>query len=380
MPKVECSICKIFASTAEPGPQPVRCPACGAARTSPFDGLPIWPGAMHAMLPGSRRNMMADDDDDDGDDDDKVSEKPTARKKGKARDDEDDGDDDKPKKKKAGMGVGMIVVIVAVLLACCICVPAVGVGLLLPAMSKVREAAARAQSTNNLKQIGLSFASFHDVNKRLPFNGSNQAAGPVKYSATAIAGNPTSGSWAFQILPYIDEIQTYNAIDKTRGIPVYMDPNRGRPQLEANGGAWTDYFINGYVNDPKQASKSDAPDNKRTMVGVTDGTSNTIFVGHGNVALADYTKSANVAGSTNIFVGGTIGTMRSGNNGVTNPGGVMLSKDSAAPPGVGSWGGPLPQGALMAMGDGTVRLFPYTTPNFSAFLTPTGAEGVVLPD
>jgi hypothetical protein len=385
MPNVECPLCQPLAQTTAAGAQPLRCPACGAARKSPFDGLPVWPGTLSAMLPGARRNMMADDDDDDDGDDDeeKVSEKPMARKKGKGRDDDEDDDDgDEPKKKKkAGMGIGMILGIVAVLLVCCICTPVgVGVGLMFMGIGNVQGAAARTQSINNLKQIGLAFQSFHDANKRLPFNGSNQAVGNVKYSATAIAGNPTSGSWAFQILPYMEEIQMYNAIDKTRGIKTDMCPGRSRPQVEAGGGAWTDYFINGYVNDPNQASKPDAPDNKRTLIGISDGTSNTIIVGHGNITLADYTKNANVAGSTNIFVGGTVGTLRSGNNGATNPGGVTLSKDSAAAPGIGSWGGPFPQGALMAMGDGTVRMFPYTTPNFSAFLTPTGNENTILPD
>ena len=121
-------------------------------------------------------------------------------------------------------------------------------------------------------------------------------------------------------------------------------------------------------------------DKKRTLVFIADGTSNTVLVGHGNISSGDYKKNANVTGSSNIFVGGTIGTLRSGNNGDKNPGGVTLSKDSDKAPGIGSWGGPFSQGALMAMGDATVRTFPYATANFGAFLTPAGGEAVRLPD
>jgi hypothetical protein len=116
------------------------------------------------------------------------------------------------------------------------------------------------------------------------------------------------------------------------------------------------------------------------MIGITDGTSFTILAGQGNINTAQYAANANVVGSTNIFLGGTVGTMRSGDNGVANPTGVVLMRDSAENPGIGSWGGPFPQGALMVMADGTVRMFPYATQNFSAFLTPTGGENVELPD
>src|SRR2546422_1849685 len=78
-----------------------------------------------------------------------------------------------------------------------IAIIAILIALLVPAVQKVREAAARTQSTNNLKNIGLAMHGFHDANKRLPWNG---VAG-----VNAAAGNNTTGSWAFQILPYIDQ-------------------------------------------------------------------------------------------------------------------------------------------------------------------------------
>jgi hypothetical protein len=154
--------------------------------------------------------------------------------------------------------------------------------------------------------------------------------------------------------------------------------------MEVPGGAWSDYFYNNYLNNIEgtsdKADIADRPDRRRTLVGIADGTSNTIFAGHGNVATTQYGQSANVTLSTNIFDGGTFGTARAGNAGLMSPTGVVLARDSAAPPGLGNWGGPFPQGALMSFCDGTVRMVPYSYRNLGELLTPSGGEAVPLPD
>jgi hypothetical protein len=263
------------------------------------------------------------------------------------------------------------------------------VALLVPATRRVHVGAARTQSINNLKNIALSMHNFHDINKHFPFNGSDLPFKDDKYRAEAMGGDFKSGSWAFQILPFIEQTHLFNAGNAKGpipanlpnvGVPVFMCPGRGRPSFEENGGAWTDYFYNNYLNDPKQASKPYAAILPRNFNDITDGTSNTILVGHGNISTNQYHLSANVTGSSNIFRGGTTGTMRSGGNGEVAPGGVTFQRDSAMPPTIGSWGGPFERGALMAFCDGRVRMFPYNTQNFSSFLTPTGGEEVMQPD
>src|ERR1700704_5155891 len=76
-----------------------------------------------------------------------------------------------------------------------IAIIAILIGLLVPAVQKVREAAARTQCINNLKQIALAVHGWHDVNKRLP---------PLSSKAGGV-----EQSLHFMILPGIEQGNVY---------------------------------------------------------------------------------------------------------------------------------------------------------------------------
>src|SRR5689334_24879589 len=83
-----------------------------------------------------------------------------------------------------------------------IAIIAVLIGLLLPAVQKVREAAARMQCQNNLKQMGLACHNYHDVYNSFP-SGSNQ----LPLAVYDWSGD--KGSWLVMTLPYMEQDNIY---------------------------------------------------------------------------------------------------------------------------------------------------------------------------
>ena len=84
-----------------------------------------------------------------------------------------------------------------------IAIIAILIGLLVPAVQKVREAAARASCQNNLKQIGLGMHMYQDTNKKLP----------TGWVVTPAGGAPNPGwSWGTLLLPYLDQQPLFNLL------------------------------------------------------------------------------------------------------------------------------------------------------------------------
>ena len=85
-----------------------------------------------------------------------------------------------------------------------IAIIAILIGLLLPAVQKVREAASRTKCQNNLKQLGLAVHNYHDANGRLPYSGD-----PVSKVNCCWRNDRRMWSWIARMLPYFEQENLY---------------------------------------------------------------------------------------------------------------------------------------------------------------------------
>jgi prepilin-type N-terminal cleavage/methylation domain-containing protein len=174
-----------------------------------------------------------------------------------------------------------------------IAIIAILIGLLLPAVQKVRDAAARSTCQNNLKQIGLGLHSYHDTNRGLP-----QGYG----TAATISGTASGWGWGALILPQVEQDALHkqlnvaggdatfpnpaNTLSQTR-IAVYRCPADGGSDLNSHrGNHATSNYIGVYgaydhdLNTTETRPNGSFFQNSKVIFGdMTDGLSNTLTIG-----------------------------------------------------------------------------------------------------
>src|SRR5262245_9138079 len=139
-----------------------------------------------------------------------------------------------------------------------IAIIAILIGLLLPAVQKIREAANRMKCTNNLKQIGLAIHNHESTLGYFPTAGGQSDSIDVPYS---VAGFETKG-WAYQLLPYLEQDSLYQVGQQTGAygwnpsigkalvempVKMYQCPSRGSGRTSVPMPWGSVYAMNDYA-------------------------------------------------------------------------------------------------------------------------------------
>ena len=200
-----------------------------------------------------------------------------------------------------------------------IAIIAILIGLLLPAVQKIREAANRMKCSNNLKQIGLGLHNYNDVNNQFPAAVYVLAPAATNWTNLDLIGP----NWMIMILPFIEQDNLYAPISqsisnyrngindqnwrtvRTSRVPIYLCPSEpfGSTPFSGSSGGWVrgSYGANAGPGTPQNTIDGASPsftvadtslsfaagpvmsinfgDSVATLTS-QDGTSNTILVNH----------------------------------------------------------------------------------------------------
>jgi prepilin-type N-terminal cleavage/methylation domain-containing protein len=261
-----------------------------------------------------------------------------------------------------------------------IAIIAILIGLLLPAVQKVREAAARSQSQNNLKQMITGLHNLAGVNQDQFCSG----FGPM--GRTQTAADPQR-SWTWHLLPYIEQDNVFRTVATGTFVKTYQAPadatNTGAPA------ALTSYAANALAMPPTPTAAIGLNARLYNMNAPGDGTSNT-------VALMERYAVTTIVATPNPVVYGTVNITHTAGQ---HPWFGTLASHSLVVPQTALATQPFPfqtrpapnvaddrvpqamsaGGIQVAMCDGSVRNVNPTTPNATWVLACDPYDGQVLP-
>jgi len=243
-----------------------------------------------------------------------------------------------------------------------IAIIAILIGLLLPAVQKVREAAARMKCTNQLKQIGIATHTYNDAFQKLPA----AYTGPASYTGAKLHANLFA-----LLLPYIEQDSLYNSSPNpvdTASSPTLPGPNQNYVRAQpvkaylcpsasiASDGIWpgrTDWAIGHYgfsypVFGSGAATMGDVPWERKLNVGnIPDGSSNTVFFAERSGIFSD--------GSANLWCHGGWNWAYMPMFGYSGNYNVFQQRPTQAQSTPGFTASPHGQTMNVGMGDGSVR-------------------------